>query len=85
MKKRLTLTIDERVVEMAKAYAARTDKTVSKLVETYLDGLACDAQYGQLSAKLRRIAGAVKLPADFDERVELQAYLDDKHIRSVSE
>jgi hypothetical protein len=80
MKRKLTLTIDERVVKTAKAYASRADKSVSELVEASLDGLDYDFPIEKgLSAKLGKIAGAVKLPADFDERVELQGYLEGKH------
>ena len=42
MKRKLTLTIDERVVKTAKAYPSRADKSVSELVEASLDGIDYD-------------------------------------------
>ena len=35
MKKRLTLTIDEELIELAKAYSKKEGKTLSKTVEGY--------------------------------------------------
>ncbi|HXB53708.1 MAG TPA: DUF6364 family protein [Vicinamibacteria bacterium] len=37
---KLTLSVDEEVVERAKRYAAKRGTSVSRLVETYLDALA---------------------------------------------
>lgn len=37
---KLTLSIDEKVVERAKRYAAARGTSVSRLVETYLDAVA---------------------------------------------
>jgi hypothetical protein len=37
---KLTLSVDEAVVERAKRYAARRGTSVSRLVESYLDSLA---------------------------------------------
>jgi hypothetical protein len=37
---KLTLSVDEGVVQRAKRYAAKRGTSVSRLVETYLDALA---------------------------------------------
>jgi len=37
---KLTLSVDEKVVERAKRYAAARRTSVSRLVETYLDAIA---------------------------------------------
>ena len=63
-----TLTIEEEVVKKAKVYAKQTGRSLSKLVEKYLETLTDeDPGAKQLSPKLRELAGSVKLPADLDE------------------
>jgi hypothetical protein len=42
---RLTLSIDDRVIERAKKYAARHGTSVSQLVEEYLDRLSRPPTY----------------------------------------
>lgn len=37
MKKKLTLSIEEEIIEKAKAYADGTDRSLSELIENYLD------------------------------------------------
>jgi Family of unknown function (DUF6364) len=45
---RLTLSIDHRVIERAKKYAARHGRSVSQLVEEYLDRLSRPPTYSPL-------------------------------------
>ncbi len=42
MQKKLTLTIDQRVVEQAKQYAKRRHRSVSRMVEEYLRRISTD-------------------------------------------
>ena len=75
------MTIEEEVVKKAKVYAKQTGRSLSKLVEKYLETLTDeDPGAKQLSPKLRELAGSVKLPADFDEEKELTAYFESKHL-----
>lgn len=54
---------------------------MSDLIETYLETLTENNQeIQQISPKLKKLAGAVKLPADFDEKKELQSYFEEKHL-----
>lgn len=81
MAKKLTLTVEEEVIRKAKSYARRTGRSLSELVENYLNNLTEeDANMRQVSLKLRKIIGVVKLPKDFDEKAELRAYFENKHL-----
>lgn len=40
MLKKLTLTIEESIIKQAKSYAQRNKKSVSRIVEEYLDNLS---------------------------------------------
>ena len=81
MTTKLTLTVEETVIKKAKLYAKHTGRSLSELIENYLETLTEDNKNNeQLSSKLKKIAGIVKLPADFDEKKELSAYLENKHL-----
>lgn len=81
MTTKLTLTVEEDVIKKAKSYAKQTGRSLSELIEKYLETLTeehWDAK--QISPKLKKLVGSVKLPADFDENKELGAYFESKHL-----
>ena len=80
MTTKLTLTVEKSVIERAKSYAKGTGRSLSELIENYLDTVTRDEGKKELSPKLKKIVGAVKLPKDFDEEKELRSYLEDKHL-----
>lgn len=80
MSTKLTLTVDKSVIERAKSYAKHTGRSLSELVESYLETIIQEDKEEQLSPKLKKIVGAVKLPKNFDEKKELRACLEKKHL-----
>lgn len=81
MTTKLTLTVEEAVIKKAKSYAKQTGRSLSELIEKYLETLTEEHQQPKdISPKLRKLVGAVKLPADFDEKKELDAYFENKHL-----
>jgi len=81
MTTKLTLTVEESVIKKAKSYAKQTGRSLSELIETYLETLTEDqSEASQISPKLKKLVGSVKLPADFDEKKELAAYFEHKHL-----
>jgi len=79
MTTKLTLTVEKSIIERAKVYAKNTGRSLSELIETYLEGITKDSGDQSLSPKLKKIVGAVKLPKNFDEGKELRAYLKKKY------
>jgi len=80
MTTKITLTVEEDIVKKAESYAKQTGRSLSELVETYLETLTEDhGKTQQISAKLKKLVGSVKLAADFDEKKELAAYFERKH------
>ncbi|MBW4890492.1 hypothetical protein KXQ82_12220 [Mucilaginibacter sp. HMF5004] len=81
MTTKLTLTVEETVIKKAKLYAKKTGRSLSELIENYLDTLTSDNEgSAELSPKVKKIAGVVKLPESFDEKEELNAYFEHKHL-----
>jgi macrodomain Ter protein organizer (MatP/YcbG family) len=80
MTSKLTLTVEKSVIEKAKSYAKKTGRSLSELIENYLDTITSEEKEdNELSSKLKKIVGAVQLPKDFDEEKELSFYLEKKH------
>jgi Family of unknown function (DUF6364) len=82
MTTKLTLSVEERVVERAKLYAKKTGRSLSEIIEGYLETLTSeDAQKPEeISPKLRKIIGVVKLPKNFNEEKAKRVYLENKHL-----
>lgn len=80
MTTKLTLTIEKEVIERAKRYAKSTGRSLSELIEAYLESIVQEDNGGQrMSKKLKGLVGSVKLPKDFDEDRELQECFKGKH------
>ena len=77
---KLTLTLNQQVIESAKAYAKRNGKSVSSIVESYLRSLEQTEEKKQaLSPEVKRLLGSMKLSKDFDYKRELQEAILKKH------
>lgn len=79
MTTKLTLTIEKSTIEKAKSFAKHTGRSLSELVERYLETITLEEE-PVTSSKLKKIVGAVKLPENFDEETELRAYFENKHL-----
>jgi formiminotetrahydrofolate cyclodeaminase len=80
MTTKLTLTVEKAVIERAKSYAKHTGRSLSELVESYLEQITENKSDQQISPSLRKIVGSVKLPKGFDEEKELRSYFEKKHL-----
>ena len=84
MSKKLTLRLDEDVIERAKAYAADRDTSVSRLVESYFDELTeekgttkggpADKSFGPFTSRLAR-----RTPTSDVDETDYHDYLRKKH------
>lgn len=80
MTTKLTLTIEKDVIETAKSYAQKKGRSLSGLVENYLKSLSGDEnEAGNLSPKVKRLLGAIKLPDDFDYKENLGDEIEKKY------
>jgi hypothetical protein len=80
MTTKLTLTVEKTVIERAKIYAKKTGKTLSEIIESYLNSIVIESEKNELSPKLKKIVGAVKLPENFDEELEYRSAVEKKHL-----
>jgi formiminotetrahydrofolate cyclodeaminase len=80
MTTKLTLTVEKEIIEKSKSFAKKTGTSLSNIVENYLASIVEEKQDAQVSEKLSKIVGKVKLPDSFDEDRELREYLEKKHL-----
>jgi len=77
---KLTLTLNQEVIDSAKAYAKRNGKSLSAIVENYLRSLDRESEKKEvLAPEVKRLLGSVKLSKDFDYKKDLQAAILKKY------
>jgi hypothetical protein len=80
MTTKLTLTIDDSVISIAKKYAKQKGKSLSDIVENYLMSLTSkEVKEENISPKVLKLMGRVKLPDDFDYKKALSESIAKKH------
>ena len=80
MQTKLTLTIEQSIIEQAKLYAKEKGRSLSDLIENYLKIVLDDNQKEvKLSPSIKKLKGAIKLPDDFDYKKELSNSLSEKY------
>ena len=80
MTTKLTLTIDDAVISVAKKYAKHKGKSLSGIVENYLMTLTTNETRDEhISPKILKLMGAIELPKDFDYKKELSKGLAKKY------
>lgn len=76
---KLTLSMESAVIEEAKAYAYRSGRSLSEIVESYLKRLVNEEDQVSVLEDLRSIYGSVKLPDDLDEKKAIRDIASKKH------
>ncbi len=80
MTTKLTLTIDDSVISVAKKYAKTKGKSLSDIVENYLMTLtAKEEKIETISPKILKLMGVIDLPEDFNYKKELSRGLSKKY------
>ena len=80
MQTKLTLTIEQTLIEQAKGYAKSKGRSLSDLIESYLKLLLQEGSSElTLSRDIRNLKGAIKLPKDFDYKAEIGKSISQKY------
>jgi hypothetical protein len=82
MNTKLTLTIEKEVIEIAKEYAKEKGQSLSEMVENYFKFVAVNRpkiKEKQLSSKVRKLRGIIKVDNDFDYKQVLTEELSKKY------
>ena len=82
MNTKLTLTIEKKVIEVAKEYAKEKGQSLSELVENYFKLITLEKREikpEELSPRIQRLRGIIKLDDDFDYNRTLTEELSKKY------
>ncbi|MCP5063467.1 MAG: hypothetical protein GY936_13525 [Ignavibacteriae bacterium] len=82
MNQKLTLTVEQSVVEKAKLYAKAKGSSLSNIIENYLKAItkSDDSSVEKLSPLIKSLQGSFKMPKDFDYKKELENALTEKYL-----
>lgn len=82
METKLTLRLNDNVIERAKNYARRHKISLSKMIESYLDSTTKQNEEGNkipITPLVDSLSGVIDLPADSDYKRDYRDYLENKY------
>lgn len=80
MDTKLTLKLNEDVIEKAKEYAKGKKTSLSALIENYLQKLITDKKdKRKITPLVKSLSGVVKLPKNYNDKKDYTDYLTNKY------
>ena len=81
MNTKLTLTIEQSVIEKAKSYAKQKGRSLSDIIENYLKAITTEQRTTEdISPLVNLLRGSFKAPENFDYKKELSKGLSEKYM-----
>ncbi len=83
MDTKLTLKLNKKVIEKAKIYAKKNNKSLSELIENYFRTITDDENKNdiEISPNVMEISGIIKLPENFKVKEMYGKYIEEKYSR----
>jgi len=82
METKLTLRLNDKVIERAKNYARSHKISLSKMIESYLDSITREKEEEKktsITPLVESLSGVIDLPAAYDYKKEYRDYLEEKY------
>jgi len=81
MDTKLTLKLNQKIIEKAKAYASNKKMSLSRIVEAYLQALTSenDTSEFEISPFVKSITTGTSIPSDLDYKKEYSDHLIEKY------
>jgi hypothetical protein len=83
MNTKLTLVLEQEIIQKAKDYAKKKNRSLSNIIENYLKSLTKEdikEKAVKISPVVKSLRGSFKLPKDFDYKEELIKAIEKKHL-----
>jgi len=82
MNNKLTLTIEETIIEKAKRYANSRGRSLSDIVENYLKVITKEekSSVSEITPIVKSLKGSFKAPKNFNYKDELMSGLSEKYL-----
>jgi len=79
---KLTLTIEERIIQRAKKYAKQNGRSLSGIIENYLKTITQEETQGknEITPIVKSLKGSFKAPKSNDYKKELADGLSEKYL-----
>lgn len=79
MDTKLTLKLDQNIIEKAKDYAKSHKTSVSRLIENFLQKITSEDEKDEITPLVKSLSGIIDLPADYDHKKDYSAHLANKY------
>lgn len=82
METKLTLRLNENIIERAKIYARNHKISLSKMIESYLDSVTNQQENNKkntITPLVESLSGVIDLPENFDYKKEYRDHLEKKY------
>ena len=77
---KLTLKLDQSVIEKAKDYAKKQRTSLSRLIENYLLNITREKETdSEITPLIRSLSGIINLPDDYNHKQGYKDYLANKY------
>lgn len=81
MNKKLTISVDDSTIERAKQYAKSKGQSLSEIIENYLKLISRKTDKPQVSSKISKLKGTVKLSKDSNYKELIKEAISDKYLK----
>lgn len=81
MDTKLTLKLNQEIIEKAKVYASEKKISLSRVIENYLNSLTSEKKDDnfEISPFVKSLSSEVKVPTDYDYKNDRADYLEKKY------
>ncbi len=80
MNTKLTLSLDQKIIEATKSYAKKHQVSLSKMVENYFNYLIQKTKTDiEFTPIVKELSGIIDLPTNFNEKEEYYDFLSEKY------
>jgi hypothetical protein len=81
MDNKLTLKLNNEVIEQAKMYAKKKNTSLSKLIESYLGLLVSPQHEHEITPLVKSLSGVINLPKDTDYKKDYKKHVLNKYTK----
>lgn len=81
MDTKLTLKLDNSIIEQAKTYAKKKNTSLSKLIESYLGLLVDPKDNEEVTPLVKSLSGVIDLPKNVDYKKDYKKHLLNKYAK----
>jgi hypothetical protein len=79
MDTKLTVKLDDSIIDRAKLYAKKKNTSLSKLIEAYLGLLVDPSNENEITPLVKSLSGAISLPKGFDYKKSYKDHVTKKY------